>query len=45
MTTVLFILGAAALVAGFALWWLPAAFIAGGSLACAGAVLLERGDT
>jgi uncharacterized membrane protein len=43
MPTVLFVLGAGALVAGFALWWLPAAFMVAGVMACAGGVLLERG--
>lgn len=44
MTTLVFLMGAALLVAGFAWWWPPAGLIVAGVMVCATAVLLERGD-
>lgn len=43
MTSLLFILGVAAICAGVALWSVPAALVVGGSITALMAVLLERG--
>ena len=42
MTTVIFILGAASVVAGVSMWSVPAAFVVAGLILAAAAILLER---